>query len=69
MTTLKTFAHTEQRMMEINLAQLAPYVGTAWVEWPCGSKWRVNWITGMKVRPITDVTSTVLRREMVMWVE
>jgi hypothetical protein len=69
MTTLKTSAHTEQRKMEINLDQLAPYVGTGQVKWPCGSRWRVN--TGKKtatgmVRPITEVTSTGLRREVVV---
>jgi hypothetical protein len=34
LTTLKTFAHTDWRKMEINFNQLVPYVGATRVEQP-----------------------------------
>jgi hypothetical protein len=49
-------------MMVINLNRLAHYEGTALDDRPEG-KHHENRVTGRKVRPITDVTSTALRKE------
>jgi hypothetical protein len=67
LTTLGTFSLTDRyrRMIVIRLDRLAPYQGAARDEWSQGgSSWKVrSEPRGRKVRTITDVTSTALRKE------
>jgi hypothetical protein len=64
-------ALTERRMKVVNLDQLAPYEGNTRDKRPLGGTSGSSWIVisvrtkprGRKVRPITDITSTAVRKE------